>query len=888
MNSKLSLNADGKFKIEHVADLSYTYFPMCNFTAMKSSISPQLGGDATVDQNSFLLVPSTAEDLKHSLMKRHVFFNINESFTWSTTGQTPTQILTPDRVDLHGDFLEHTVIRNHALFTCKIESFVPTNDTYQEMHRITLTNSGSQPLTIKPVIGIPLYGRSADTIRDHRHVTSLLNRITLIDQGVINHPTFSFDERGHNINHRHYGVVAHSSHHHAVKRYHPVLENFTGEGHSLLDPIVVKKDIESPHKTGDIVAGYEAIAGMEYETVTLKENETYTLILSLVISDDEATIHHTKSALSEDTFDTLKEQTHKAWETHLSSLAFQFSNQSLNGWLKWVSLQPTLRRIYGNSFMPHHDYGRGGKGWRDLWQDLLALILMNPKTVRHMLLNNFKGVRIDGSNATIIGDKPGVFLADRNNITRIWMDHGAWPLLTTKLYLDQSGDIDLLFEPVDYFQDQFTHYTKLVNKTLSLTDTRLKTHDNTVYKGSVLEHIIIQNIVPYYNAGKHNAIRLEDADWNDGLDMAKENGESVAFTSFYGNNLSTLGAMLETLHAKGIKDITLCKELDTLLTRDISYDDIAGKHKVLEAYFTAVDQGVSGKVTHHKTDDLARLLRQKGSDLIEHVRENEWLEDGEDGWFNGYYDNDGNALDDVRKKHMTLTGQVFSIMGHAATEDHIKTIIKSADTYLYNDAVGGYRLNTDFKEVKTNMGRLFGFAYGHKENGAMFSHMALMYANALYKRGFAEAGYKVINTIYKHSMDITKSKIYPGIPEYFDPNGRGMYAYLTGSASWLILTMVTEVFGVKSDFGKPVFEPKLLQEQFDNQTDLAIKTVIGTRPINVVYHNPSQLNYGDYEIKDVQVNETSVGFSRTPFGVKLDSAIKADKVVIILDSKSQH
>ena len=36
------------------------------------------------------------------------------------------------------------------------------------------------------------------------------------------------------------------------------------------------------------------------------------------------------------------------------------------------------------------------------------------------------------------------------------------------------------------------------------------------------------------------------------------------------------------------------------------------------------------------------------------------------------------------------------------------------------------------------MGRMFGFAYGEKENGAVFSHMAVMYANALYQRGFAK------------------------------------------------------------------------------------------------------------------------------------------------------
>ena len=43
-----------------------------------------------------------------------------------------------------------------------------------------------------------------------------------------------------------------------------------------------------------------------------------------------------------------------------------------------------LRRIYGCSFLPHHDYGKGGRGWRDLWQDCLALLIMEPEQVRQM------------------------------------------------------------------------------------------------------------------------------------------------------------------------------------------------------------------------------------------------------------------------------------------------------------------------------------------------------------------------------------------------------------------------------------------------------------------------------------------------------------------------
>ena len=120
--------------------------------------------------------------------------------------------------------------------------------------------------------------------------------------------------------------------------------------------------------------------------------------------------------------------------------------------MRWVTLQPVLRRIFGCSFLPDHDYGKGGRGWRDIWQDLLSLILIEPHLVRQDLINNCAGIRIDGSNATIIGARPGEFLADRNAITRVWMDHGAWPFLTLLLYIDQSGDFDILLAKAELFQ----------------------------------------------------------------------------------------------------------------------------------------------------------------------------------------------------------------------------------------------------------------------------------------------------------------------------------------------------------------------------------------------------------------------------------------------------
>ncbi|HBL37069.1 MAG TPA: cellobiose phosphorylase, partial [Firmicutes bacterium] len=196
----------------------------------------------------------------------------------------------------------------------------------------------------------------------------------------------------------------------------------------------------------------------------------------------------------------------------LNKLSFRSGDGEFDSWLKWVTLQPVLRRIYGCSFLPYHDYGRGGRGWRDLWQDCLALLLIEAADVRRLLWNNFAGVRIDGSNATIIGNEPGEFIADRNNISRIWSDHGAWPLITTKLYLDLTGDLAFLLEKQTYFKDHHTHRAQALDQAWSVADGFVQQDRNgQIYHGTILEHLLLQNVTAFFNVGDHNNLRLEDA-----------------------------------------------------------------------------------------------------------------------------------------------------------------------------------------------------------------------------------------------------------------------------------------------------------------------------------------------------------------------------------------
>jgi len=267
---------------------------------------------------------------------------------------------------------------------------------------------------------------------------------------------------------------------------------------------------------------------------------------------------------------------------------------------------------------------------------------------------------------------------------------------------------------------------------------------------------------------------------------------------------------------------------------------------------------VSGNVIPIDSEKLAQDLRKKAEAMSWEVRQHEWLSLKQDQhFFNGYYDDEGKAVEGQHSDivRMTLTGQVFPIMSGIATDDQIDHVYQAAQTYLKDPASGGYRLNTNFGcDTYLTLGRAFSFSYGDKENGACFSHMVVMFMNALYKRGHVLQGHEVFESLYKMCTTYEKSKILPSIPEYFDAEGRGAYLYLTGSASWMVLTMLTQIFGVRGYLGNLLLEPKLVRSQFVT-TKASICSVFSGVPVKITYHNPEFLDYGQYKIGSVQLGQ---------------------------------
>lgn len=868
------LRDTGKFTLKDPEKNSYLYFPIANELGVMSSLTPTLNGDCKMNQNTFLLAPVSSEDLHNNKSSRNFWIYVEGKTAWSATGvssQQQSKVFSKEKeeTEIECSIMCHKVIRTSKEMGLKSEiiNFVP-NGYKVELMKVTITNISEEDINITPTAAIPLYCRSADNMRDHRHVTSLLHRIETINSGVIVKPTLTFDERGHKINEIVYGVIAVDEDKSMPISFSPIVEEFIGEGGSFENPESIMLNKEFNVKSGEKFEGYESIGALRFKNEKMKPNESKSYIIAFGYGESVDDFEKLTSILLEETdFEELLKDTKLYWENKIN-LKYNTGDSTFNNWMHWVNFQPILRRIYGCSFLPHHDYGKGGRGWRDLWQDCLALLAMDPKEVREMLLNNFAGVRFDGSNATIIGANLGEFIADRNNITRVWMDHGAWPFLTTNLYINQSGDINFLLEKQSYFKDlQTARGTDKDNLWSIEQGNKLLTKENNIYLGTILEHILVQHLTAFYDVGENNNMRLRGADWNDALDMAKEKGESVAFTALYSGNLVNICELLKKIKNENkIKHVEMAEEIEVLLFKNNLYDYPQEKINILNTYCKSCNHDIKGRTSEIDIDLLVKDLEEKANWIKNHINSKEWITNSEGySWYNGYYDNSGKKVegDFEAGARMMLTGQVFTIMSNIATEKQVKEIVKAADSYLYDKEVGGYRLNTNFKELKTDLGRMFGFAYGSKENGAVFSHMTIMYANALYQRGFVKEGFKVIDTLYKHCINFEVSKIYPGIPEYISSKGRGMYHYLTGSASWLILTVLTEMFGVKGSYGDMKLDPKLLLSQFDEDNKASISLVFSDRKFKVEYINELHKDFGEYKIQEIFINNETYEFKNS-------------------------
>ena len=97
---------------------------------------------------------------------------------------------------------------------------------------------------------------------------------------------------------------------------------------------------------------------------------------------------------------------------------------------------------------------------------------------------------------------------------------------------------------------------------------------------------------------------------------------------------------------QGINRIELAEEMECLFACGKQlYENPEKKQKVLKQYTDLSAHNLSGNKVVLSLKMVCSNLEEKADWLVENIRKNEWIQDGDKGWFNGYYDNHGRKVE---------------------------------------------------------------------------------------------------------------------------------------------------------------------------------------------------------------------------------------------------
>ncbi len=890
---------DASFILKNPIKNSRMYLPLCN-NKLKSYLTPEMKGDILLNFYKYLTIPKSTEDLHHSKDGRNFWLNIKDKGVWSCTGvSAENNLRTAMRTDTDEVEIEAGIgwIKTKRINTeYKVKSemtvFIPSNDDPVELIKLEVTNFGNELIELNSSYAVALYGRTTENLRDHRDVSTLCNRLVPNKYGIILHPIMIHDERRAYQNPTRYCVLGYEGDGTRAAGGFGRMYDYIGENGSMEAPEAVYTNKPSQKFEEMNLTGEEAVGAIKFDNVRIDPGETHSFIIIEGITEEEHLIEDwVKKYNTSVKFDLTLSETKKFWQDYVDSVKFEFPDKELNKFLKWVNFQPFLRKVFGSSYLPDYGYGTGKRYWRELWQDLLAIIIADPYGTKKDIMNNYNGVKLDGSNATLVGDNPGEF-AHRSGLGRTWSDHGVWPYFTTRLYMDLTGDLDILFEKAFYFKDHITRRGKGTDRSWTADyGLKQKTNSDVVYMGTVLEHLLVQNLTSFYNVGVHNITLLEAGDWDDTMDMARENGETVQFSAFYAANLLGICECLEKLVRSGVKTIEVYEEMLTLFDtlpgqNKIDYGDYRQKQGRLQHYYDILDKGLTGNLAELDIQQAIADLKAKAEFAIKLVNEQEYITvDDKFSFYNAYYTDTMERLGGVNASggiNISLTPQAYLMVLGLTGQKRAREIHQSINKFLRND-FGGYILRSDHKDygLIDIMGRGFGLAFKTRENGGQYNHMAVKYMNGLYTNDLVKEGYEVFSTITGFCMNSEVSRIFPGVPASIDSkSARGSYNYLTGSGSWLIFSIITEMFGVKPNLGDLNIYPKLVRDQFKSEKEIKINFIYLEKKITLAIKNQDGLDWGEYKLGRVLFNgkslEADCFFEENAF-VKLSKAFFEQK-----------
>jgi len=684
----------------------------------------------------------------------------------------------------------------------KLTLFVPLEKKV-ELLLGEITNTSEQEQTIDVIPTIPIFGGSRAYVEYHRDVVRLYNKCQhdRSRSAILLRPGLEWVEGATNPSDITYFMKALTSAGNSGDLFYSDRESFLGPHAQWREPLSLSAKLPPRYP----VLGKEAVGAIQFSKIKLKPNDTFKFVVVTGIgfnqeeADKEiATTTFEQALKAKEELDQFWIKQTKAKQIHSENPHFDIS------WNKWWFYQLCMRYWFGNTAHPQFDYGTDFSGWREIWQDMIGVILMDPESTKSHLLQTLEGIRPDGTNATRFLARTKKFGSDQ--INGLWCDHPYWTTQTVCIYANQSGNLDIfLKDGIKYFKDQYISRGDDLDE--AWPKGTIGSHQNQNKKpvtGSVIEHLLAQVLPMFYDAGKNGLLAIKRADWNDAVDQTK--GESVTFSFALVQDLKDLIQILHELKNRlGVDSFQLFEEINLLLEKNPK--ESVKRQAILNLYLTKVNLPLSGKKKSISSEALINDLEEKAQIMTDLINEKAW--NGE--YYIGYFDQKGKPVDTRFSKEpndfmMYLMPQSFSIFSGVAKGERLEKLIQSVNHYLYNKKTGGYKLNYPaYNKFDKKIGRITGFAPGTKENNAIFNHANLFWMFAMLRLNRGEDATKAWNGVNPLNHEQTEALIPPFLPEYWisedNPNlaGKGEYPILTGTAVWTRNLFEQWVLGIRGE-----------------------------------------------------------------------------------------
>ena len=174
------------------------------------------------------------------------------------------------------------------------------------------------------------------------------------------------------------------------------------------------------------------------------------------------------------------------------------------------------------------------------------------------------------------------------------------------------------------------------------------------------------------------------------------------------------------------------------------------------------------------------------------------------------------GIPEDREGRIFLNTQTWAIMSRTCDDHQNRRLIASVEENLMTDR-GPLTLAPAFTRYQKDLGRITIKTPGMTENGSVYCHAAIFYANSLYRIGEKERAWKVMSGLLPKPGDRSDQPpvLFPNF--YFGPAaqhccGLSSTRPETGTAAWFYVTLLEEVLGLRGTFDGLEIKPQLPSE----------------------------------------------------------------------------